>query len=200
VDTTLSNPAAGTAGDIDGLYRQATRSAFENFVEVGANYDTEFDNVGFALGGSYVYAGSKGDFNGQDVEDLNAYQVGTSVNFMGFTVGGGYVFQGESGQLANSTNSQDSTGYNFGIQYETGPFIVGANGLISESAGYGSKDNESEVYSLGATYILAPGLSTFVEGSFVSTEGSFYSSTAANNTQNFDNDGSVFLLGTKVEF
>ncbi len=188
----------GTDGDLDSLYGQATNKAFENFVEVGANYEADFDDVGVALGGSYVYAGSKGDFNNTKVEDLNAYQVGANVSYMGFTLGGGYVWQGESGITEATKNKQDSTGYNFGLQYETGPFIVGANALFAENQGYSSKDNQLDVYSLGATYIVAPGLSTFVEGTFVPTnEGSYLDTTA----KTYDsNSGSAIIVGTKVEF
>jgi len=192
----------GSDGDLDGLYNQATNQAFENYVEVGANYETNFDDVGFALGGSYVYAGSKGSYNNTKVEDLNAYQAGAKVNFMGFTLGGGYVWQGESGITESTTDKQDSTGYNFGLQYETGPFIVGANALFAENQGYSNKDNQLDVYSVGATYIVAPGLSTFVEGTFVPTnEGSYYDAAAVDNTSTYDsNSGSAIIVGTKVEF
>jgi hypothetical protein len=191
----------GDDGDLDSLYSQATNKAFENYVEVGANYEGNFDDVGFALGGSYVYAGSKGDFNNSKVEDLNAYQAGASVNYMGFTLGGGYVWQGESGITESTTNKQDSTGYNFGLQYETGPFIVGANALFAENQGYSNKDNQLDVYSVGATYIVAPGLSTFVEGTFVpANEGSYYDSDI-DDAANYDsNSGSAIIVGTKVEF
>jgi hypothetical protein len=197
-----------TTNDLDSLYRQATNQAFENYAEVGANYEAEFNDVGFVLGGSYVYAGAKGNFVDATtglrtkVEDLSAYQVGANVNFMGFTLGGGYVFQGDSGINQSVRDKQDSTGYNFGLQYETGPFIVGANALFAENQGYSNKDNQLDVYSVGATYILAPGLTTFVEGAFVpANEGSYYKSGATNNTATYDsNSGSAIILGTKVEF
>jgi outer membrane protein OmpU len=193
-------------GDLDSMTFQATNQAFENYVEVGANYETNFDDVGLAVGGSYVYAGAKGDYvDGADryeLEDLNAYQVGASVNFMGFTLGGGYVWQGNSGQFKDVyEDAQDSTAYNFGLQYETGPFIVGANALFAENQGYSSKDVQLDVYSVGATYIVAPGLSTFVEGTFVpANEGSYYDSNT-DDAANWDsNSGSAIIVGTKVEF
>ena len=192
------------SADLDSLYNQATNKAFENYVEVGANYEADFNDIGFAFGGSYVYAGAKGSSSGPSdkVEDLNGFQVGTSVAYMGFTLGGGYVWQGDSGITQDVRNKQDSTGYNFGLQYETGPFIVGANALFAENQGYSSKDNQLDVYSVGATYVLAPGLSTFVEGTFVPTnEGSYYDAAAVNNTSTYDsNSGSAIILGTKVEF
>jgi hypothetical protein len=191
-------------GNVDDLYNQATNASFENYVEAGANYEADFGDVGFAFGGSYVYAGAKGSSSGPSdkVEDLNGYQVGTSVEYMGFTVGGGYVWQGDSGITQSVRNKTDSTGYNFGLQYETGPFIVGANALLAENQGAFSKDNQLDVYSVGATYILAPGLTTFVEGSFVPTnEGSYVDTTSATGFSNYDsNSGSAIILGTKVEF
>ena len=191
----------GTDGDLDSLYSQATNKAFENYVEVGANYETDFDDVALAVGGSYVYAGSKGDFNNTKVENLDAYQIGANVGFMGFTLGGGYVWQGEAGITESTANKQDSTGYNFGLQYETGPFIVGANALFAENQGYSNKDNQLDVYSVGATYVVAPGLSTFVEGTFVPTNEGSYLDSNTNAAANYDsNSGSAIILGTKVEF
>jgi hypothetical protein len=191
----------GNDGDLDSLYNQATNKAFENYVEVGANYETDFDDVGLAVGGSYVYAGSKGEFNNTKVEDLSAYQVGAKANFMGFTLGGGYVWQDESGITESTANKQDSTGYNFGLQYETGPFIVGANALFAENQGYSNKDNQLDVYSVGATYVVAPGLSTFVEGTFVPTNEGSYLDSNTNAAANYDsNSGSAIIVGTKVEF
>jgi hypothetical protein len=191
----------GNDGDLDSLYSQATNKAFENYVEVGANYETDFDDIALAVGGSYVYAGSKGDFNNTKVENLDAYQVGANVGFMGFTLGGGYVWQGEAGITESTANKQDSTGYNFGLQYETGPFIVGANALFAENQGYSNKDNQLDVYSVGATYVVAPGLSTFVEGTFVPTNEGSYLDSNTNAAANYDsNSGSAIIVGTKVEF
>ena len=153
------------------------------------------------MGGTYTHAtATSGTIN-----DLDAYQVGTKVGYMGFTLGGGYVFQGDSGIASNVSNTQDSTGYNFGLQYETGPFIVGANALFTENQGYdAATSNKMDVYSVGATYVLAPGLSTFVEGSFVpKNEGSYNpaSTTSATDTGKYDvSNSSVVLVGTKVEF
>ena len=202
--------ATWSGEDIDGLYSQATNKAFENYVEVGANYEGNFDDVGLAVGGSYVYGGAKGDyFDGTDrykLENLNAYQVGASVNYMGFTLGGGYVWQGNSGQAKDTyVDAEKSDGYNFGLQYETGPFIVGANALFTQNAGYydgdGAKNNQLDVYSVGATYVVAPGLSTFVEGTFVPTnEGSYYNAEDETINNYDSNSGSAIIVGTKVEF
>ncbi len=165
---------------------------FKNIYEVALAYTGEFGGLGVGLYGGYV-GGSARDTGGTDFRDLRTYQVGLELAFQGFTVGGGYVDNGKSGYLTASTNNNRSRAWNAGVQYETGPFVVGVNYLNSRNEGDTTvaADNKVDVYSGGVTYVIADGLRTFGEVTrFNSKE-----STVANN-----NKGTVFILGSALAF
>jgi outer membrane protein OmpU len=210
-EVTFVDSGKFVAGDTLG---GATRNQFEKAYELGLNYVNNFGGVGVAVGATYVGGQAKKvvDTNATpesfSYEDLAAYQFGGQLSFQGWTLGGGYVFQGDSGLLkGDGAPKSDGQGYNLGLQYETGPFVIGANALWAENEGVQStltsptagndepRNQTLDVYSLGATYVVAPGLSTFVEGTMFKYEpGQAKSSTVK------DNEGTVVMLGTKLEF
>jgi hypothetical protein len=181
----VTNVAAGSPLDV---------TSFENFYEIGVNYVQTFNAFNVAIGAEYVGASAKNDALGTEYEDLSGWGVGTQIGYMGFTLGGGYVHQGNGGFDSNSANDDENKGWNVGLQYETGPFTVGANALFAEGEGLQTvaADNEFTVYSLGATYNLAPGLDTYLETTLFD-----YQSEAGTAG---DNEGSVIILGTALEF
>ncbi|MFO0446017.1 MAG: porin, partial [Holosporales bacterium] len=158
-----------------------------------------FSGVGVAVSATHVGAEAKDHISTTTTtryQDLSAYQLGGQLSYLGWTLGGGYVFQGDSG-YEKTANRSDAQGYNLGLQYETGPFVVGASALWAENEGDQDhrRDQSLDVYSLGATYVVAPGLSTFVEGTMFN-----YETGAAKTATNKDNEGTVVMLGTKLEF
>lgn len=184
-----------TPGTTDGLLN---RENFQNAYELGLNYVNTFSGVGVAVSATHVGAEAKDDIKTGAVkryQDLSAYQLGGQLSYIGWTLGGGYVFQGDSG-YEKTANRSDAQGYNLGLQYETGPFVVGASALWAENEGSQTnrRDQVLDVYSVGATYVVAPGLSTFVEGTMFNYE------TGAVTPTSKDNEGTVVMLGTKLEF
>lgn len=178
----------------------AKLSDFENIYEVGLNYVNEFDGIGVAVSATYTGADAKGSTGGAyEFEDLASYQVGGQVSYMGFTLGGGYVNSGDSGYNTSRRNNDDAQAFNVGIQYETGPFAVGVNALFAENEGFQgtTRNNHLDVVSVGASYYLAPGLATYVEGTYFDYKSS--EKSAANAKVN-DNDGTVVIIGTMFEF
>jgi len=168
--------------------------SFENFYEIGLNFVEKFGDFDVALGGEYVGASAKAQA-GTEFEDLSGFGVGLNLGYMGFTVGGGYVQQGTGGYASTAGLADDDTkGWNAGLQYETGPFTVGGNVLMAEGEGLQTveADNEFTAYSIGATYNIAPGLDTYLE----TTMFDYQSESGAAS----DNEGSVVILGTALEF
>ncbi len=168
------------------------RTSFENFYEIGVNYKQEFNALMAELSAGYVGASAKSDVT--DYEDVSALAFGARLGYMGFTLGGGYVLNGQSGYASGSANDDDAEAFNVGLQYETGPFIVGANALFSSNEGIqtSSTDNELTTYGVGATYKVAPGLSTFVEATMFD----YQSSGGAAQ----DNEGSTIIFGSRLDF
>jgi predicted porin len=166
---------------------------FKNIYEVALAYTGEFGGLGVGLYGGYVGGSARDEGATPDFRDLRTYQVGLELAFQGFTVAGGYVDNGRSGYLTTATNTNRSRAWNAGVQYETGPFVVGVNYLNSRNEGDTAvpADNKVDVYSGGVTYVIADGLRTFGEVTrFNSKE-----STVANN-----NKGTVFILGSALAF
>ncbi len=192
-DRTLrSDVGTQAANTLNGVL---SKSGFENFYEVALNYNTQFSGVGVAIGGGYSAADAK-EITGASYEDLSAYQAGLQLSYMGFVLGGGYVNNGDSGYLATGANDDDNEAYNFGIQYVAGPVTVGANALLAENEGFSGTagNNELDVYSVGTSYRAAPGWTAFVEASMFEAK----YDTAAGGT--IENDGSVVMVGTAIEF
>ena len=181
------------AGDVTGTALSV--SGFENFYEIGVNYVGEYSGVGVAASGAYAGASAKSPIVSGDTEyeDLSAYAFGLNLSYAGFTLGGGYVSNGNSGYASNAAFDDDGEGWNVGLQYATGPFVVGANALFSENEGSTLTDGNSELsaYSVGTTFVVAPGFSTFVEATMFEYETDFIAQ---------NNDGSVLLVGAAMEF
>jgi len=195
VDGVANRNTRLTGADISGAGGVLSVTGFENFYEIGVNYVGEYSGVGIAASGAYVGASAKDRQSAltAEFEDLSAYAFGLNLSYAGFTLGGGYVNNGNSGYDSGALFDDDSEGFNFGLQYATGPFVVGANALFAENEGSLGKDGNSElnVYSVGTTFVVAPGFSTFVEASMFEYETDFI-------TEN--NDGSVVLVGAAMEF
>ncbi len=169
--------------------------SFDSYRELVLNYEGEFEGVGVAASLGYVGADAKEDTTGNKYQDLNAIQAGLQLGYEGFTFGGGYVTQGESGYQQSSPRNDEMEAYNVGLQYETGPFIVGTNALFSRNEGDQAVagDDKYNAYSVGVTYKVAPGLSTYVEGTNFNSKGT--SSSVQSN-----NDATVVILGTSLAF
>lgn len=180
---------------------------YDNLIESAINYSYKLDNgLGLAASLGYNHANATdGLVANTDREDLNSFNAGLSGTYAGFTLGGGYTFDGDSGLAKKSTAAKryDDNGqtFNVGLQYATGPFAVGVNYLNAESEGsVAVADNvQLQTVGLGATYELAPGLSTFAEVDFVNYEAEQAFLTGGTETSK-KYDSTVFILGTKLDF
>jgi len=130
--------------------------------------------------------------------DINSWAVGGQVSWMGLTFGGSYANHGRSTLLSGPglQRGQDAYAWVLGLQYAIGPWVVGYNYSYSLNAGSTSGSpgaNGSDVaewHSLGAKYILAPGLFLFAEYVHfnILDEGVTV------------NNGDIGLLGTGIRF
>jgi predicted porin len=165
----------------------------QNWWETGISYDQKFGD--FRLGASAV--ASFADSEDATVEDVRAWNVGVLVGFAGFKLGAGYGSDGDSGQAVNQGNDTVK-GWSVGLGYNVGAWDFGlgyykstAGANAGNGAGTAGKDT-LEVATLGATYDLGNGLSTYIEGVWFSTD--------SNNDNTRDNDGVSLITGIGVEF
>src|SRR5690606_10812471 len=145
---------------------------------LGANYSGQFSGV--SIGASAT--GEFGSAEAAGAEDYKGYAFGLSLGYMGFSVAGSFGDFSDSLAAAD----YDATFWTLGGAYDFGPFGASVTYMDSELA-----NNDFQNLSIGADYMLAPGLVPYVEVSFFE----FDNAVAAG-----DNDGTVVLVGTELSF
>lgn len=161
-----------------------TAGQAENIFAAGINWEGKFNQVGIVLAAT----GEMGDSESSLYEDLRAWNVGGKVTFSGFSLAASYGNQSDSLTLS-SLNADDSYYWTVGGAYEFGPFGVSVTYLDSEYD-TGANSNDFSNLVIGADYKLAPGLTPYAEVSFFD----------ANAATVADNDGTVVLIGTQLNF
>jgi len=159
-------------------------------IGLGLHYTGEFMGVGVKVGGQYNHA----DVQTAGTKDVNTWGIGTQLSYKGFTFGGGYDDQGKSLAVAGETKIH---GWNVGATYENGPWGVGISYLDTDfgsngTASLGNDGNGGDYteVALGATYKVAPGLTTSADVSFYNRD----RNTGA------DTDGTVALIDVTAAF
>lgn len=165
-----------------------TAGQFENIWQGGINYTNQWDQWGLGLSAT----AESGDAESNLYEDLWAWALGAKVSYMGFSVAASYGDWDDSGALKAPGGNDDSHYWTIGGAYEYGPFGVSVTYLDSEYDVAGVGENEFDNLSIGADYKLAPGLTPYAEISF-------FDQNAVGGGLN-DNDGTVFILGTALNF
>jgi hypothetical protein len=158
----------------------------EGIILGGLNYEGKFSDVEIGLAATGEY----GDAESAAEEDLRTWNVGGKVGYMGFSVAASYGDYGDSMQALNS-GLDDNNYWTVGAAYETGPFGVSVTYLESNYEVAAADDNEFSNLSFGADYKLAPGLTPYAEVSLAEVDAA---GTAS------DNDATVFIAGTQLQF
>ena len=183
--------------DADGEQVQFADNAgnHDNAFELGLHYAGEISGVGVKVGGKYTMADAK---TGSGREDIGAWGLGAQLAYNGFTVGGSYVDDGDSG-LATGTANDDVTKVTLGVTYETKVWGVGLSyaqvdfdnaGTSFEAAGATGSGGDYTAWGVGATYKIAPGLSTGVD--FVAYD--------RDRVTGADSDGNVLITEIRAAF
>ncbi|MDB2415058.1 porin [Rickettsiales bacterium] len=188
-------PDQGERGTAVGLSGKGTSNGqFRDVWNAGLNYQGQYESIGVEAS----VTGEWGDVeevvaSANTLDDLKAYAAGLNVSYAGFTAGGSWGNVDEYGQT--KTMNSEITYWTLGGAYEFGPFAASVTYMSSEvengtSAGL---DNEFDNLVIGADYQLAPGLVPYVEVSFFDTDDNDATTTS-------DNDGTIVLIGTELNF
>lgn len=177
--------------------RAENDGSLQDVWEIGANYKGEFSGV--TVGASVGYVGGSYENSGvNSFEDLTGVQAGLQVGYAGFVLGGGYIWYGESGQLKTARFKDDLEVWNVGIQYTTGPIVVGFG--FTQGSDPGSinltGDRTQDYYSLGASYTVAPGLRVQAEYAYIQLETNDSGTVSSVREQ----DSNVFILRSILTF
>ena len=160
-----------------GTYEAAT-VGFDNVFEAAANYDQTFGDFRLQASLGAIRGQAIQSPTGVDFHDLSSYQAGFEVTWRGWSIGGGGVYAGNSGVtdtpvLPKRVYAFDLDG---GVQYATGPWIVGLGMLYSNDPGDPAfrSDRQMHVYSLGATYKINKDFDIDGEFDRIQTESAVY--------------------------
>ncbi|MCW2245224.1 putative porin [Azospirillum fermentarium] len=176
---------------------ESRAEGYNDVYEIGAVYTGEFSGV--TIEGSAFYSGgqAKNDVVGLTTtryEDLSSWQAGLQLGYAGFKVGGSYSNSYDSGYVkVGRSNSTDQETIIAGLQYTTGPIVVGASYTYAQDAGDfdATGKNKLNLYSVGANYTVAPGLTVGLEYNYFDLN---------HNVSANDDKGSVVIFDTRVAF
>ncbi|MHA1153915.1 MAG: porin [Alphaproteobacteria bacterium] len=177
---TLSSPVGGEGSD-------------EDVIQVGLNFVDTINGVDIGVGGAYSTSSHDGGPPGPDMplEDTEGYHVGFNVGFSGFTFGASYGDNLDSGCSKATSSCDGGQFYEVAGGYGTGPWTVSAGWFHGEKDDGPGLSQETDIFSVGAKYSLAPGAVIIAELNMVDED-------AADSAD--DNEGFTYMIGTQISF
>jgi outer membrane protein OmpU len=195
--------ADGFSGDGNGNCTPAAPSTaactqttgIENAWNIGLNYEGEFEGFGIEASAQAEWGNTEDNAGVATTrDDLQAYAFGLAGSYAGFTLGGSYGIIDESSNRATLNTEIDY--WTVGGAYVFGPFGTSVSYMDSTIENQsGTNDSEFQNLVVGADYQLAPGLMPYIEVSFFETDNNIPDIATT-----VDNEGTVFLVGTELNF
>ena len=176
-------PDSGDVGTATGFTGDSNSSQYENVVNAALNYKHEFNHD------VSVVASAIGEFGEAETaayEDLAAYALGLNVHYGHFSLGGSYGDWGDS-TLSSTSTADDGGFWSLGAAYSAGDAGFSVSYLDSEV-----HDNDFSALSFGVDYLLAPGLTPYVEVTAFDLD--------VGDTTIAGNNGVVTLAGVQLNF
>lgn len=158
----------------------------EHALSAGLNFSRSFNGIDVEAGAGIQHV----DEPDEDVagrEDIQIYNFGAAIGFGGFTVGGSI------GVVDDQVGADDGHAWDAGVSYETGPWGVSAQVVLTEFEGDdpGNGDDEAITFGGAVAYALGPGIKTDFTV--------IYADYDAENGGD-DGDGIAAVLGLSVGF
>jgi predicted porin len=119
---------------------------------IGANFQRSFNDFKVELSTGYQ------DFGDDKALTTNAesYNVALRLGYAGFTVAGGYGIEDRQNLVAGDEKDAEQETWHAGVAYGMGPWGVSLGWIGSELSK--GRDDEQDVFELGAKYALGPGI------------------------------------------
>lgn len=179
---------------------------YRNMWSYGVNYVEKFGDIGvnasfvgiYSADGDAHQTGAAAGASTMRAEDATGYAIGTVLTWKEWSVAGGWMNSIDGG-LTQGDLGDAGNQWNIGLGWKSGPYQVHLTYMNSSAergtnvgaAGSPFDDDEVDFISLGAQYNMAPGLDVYAELDFIDVD-------RAGTTN--DNDGTVFMLGTRLSF
>ncbi len=163
--------------------------AQEDVFSIGVNFVETFNDIDVAVSGGYLQGNLEADTAGGNADDMEQFSAGLNGGFAGFTVGA-------SVRLSNEgfDSNGDSTTWDAGVTYSTGPLTVGFTALVgtAEDPNTGG-DDETTQGLISAVYNIGPGVDLWGGVKFYEYEDD--TSNEAN-----ENQGYIIAVGASTSF
>ncbi|SLN20367.1 porin [Oceanibacterium hippocampi] len=154
-------------------------------IEIGVNYTGKWNEIEFAASGSYGTADDESTGDGPE-----EWSAGVRVGYAGFTIGAGY-------REFDSVIGDETTDWNVGVRYATGPWGVGIQYAAIEIDPNNGNRSDVQAVEVGGSYDLGPGVVLF--GGVQYWEGDYDSASARAGTI-ADDETWVGFIGTMFSF
>jgi len=182
-----------TGADQGGTYR--------DMFEIGAIYTGEFSGVGLQFAGGIVTAESNAiedtATRATESDDYTAWTISALAKYAGFAVGGIYTDNGDRVERGSSSMAgyADVRVWALGASYTFGSFGIAAQYAdIDGDQNGGNADREIDQWSIGVSYLLAPGLTLGAD--YVTAD----QETETPGAAKVSNSSDAFLIGARLTF
>jgi predicted porin len=189
VSFTPDTGAHGQATDTDETTGNSAGDVLNTW-GIGVDFKKKISGVSVLVSG-VVHLG---DPQNEAFEDLLTWGIGANIGFGNWQIAGGYVDNGDSKQAKSNTDDDDASGWSAGIGYSQGPVHLGLSYLHSEVEDGANGDDESDIFVLGATYMLGGGARVFTDIFWLDTDEADRTGSVT------DNEGFGFLVGAQVKW
>jgi outer membrane protein OmpU len=169
--------------------------AQEDIFSIGVNFVESFNDIDVAVSGGYL----QGELEAQTTpnqDDLEIWGAGLNVGFAGFTVGASIALSNSSSSISAAAKDDDgdSTTWDAGVTYATGPLTVGFTYLHGEAEDPNTGgDDETDQGVFSASYNIGPGVDLWGGVKIYEYDDD------TNNSAN-ENDGFIIAVGSSVSF
>lgn len=186
----VANSSNNSTSNNFGVSQGNANGAYGSAYEAAARYEGQFNAARVTLGGGYTNVNRDGTV-AAGLKDDEVYNLGANVGFSAFNVGLLYKHDNNGTDKASGSASPTRT-YVAGVDYTTGPFVLGASYLNQKTDNFVTTNSaKQQRYAAGVTYTYGPGMS--FRGSVAHLKEKINSAAT-------DNTGTSVLLGTQIGF
>ena len=171
---------------------------FKQLLQSGLIHETYFKEHVFRIGATYTHAQGSGDAAiGNAFESLNSFSGGATLVLNNtLYLGASFTYDGQSGlrRIAEPSSKSNGLGYAMSVNYNTGPWTVGAYYHQAKNEGdpVVAGQDDLRAWQLGASYRLTTKVRFY--GAYYHYR--FNNEGGQNAADRFD--GGVFMLGARV--
>ncbi len=204
----------GGGGGSENIGQINENTNYHDAMDLGLRYSGDMGGVGVTAMVGYATAAAPNNANNglsngggasaiAAFDDYELVSGGIRLSYEGFRIGGmfadvseGFCVDGGDADCADTTDrSTEGSAYTFGVSYGQGPWAVSAqvhSGGVEDAIGIAG-DSELDVWSVGASYTLGPGLRVIAS----------YQDAELDNEDNLaasGNEGDSFTIGLAAGF